>query len=163
MAAMEDDWELHGPAAWGNLESTMPVRGNRFSAGLTVWVFLGGITFPLLVWALHGIPSAARLPEERLAHTRPALPRDLARLSTFARDCEAWFGDALGGRSTLLSWRGLEHATLFNLSATPVVWLGQDHWVFLSQGREFDMQRGADPLSRFELESWVTAIRARQE
>jgi hypothetical protein len=159
---MEQDSELHRPRAWGNLESSMSLRGNRFSAGLTVVTFLGGITFPLVGWALHGIPAPGRLPEERHAHTRPAPPRDLARLSTFARDFEAWFGDVLGGRRTLLSWRSFEYVTLFGLSATPVVRLGRDRWVFLVQGHEFEMQRGADPLSRFELEAWVTAIRARK-
>jgi hypothetical protein len=140
----------------------MRASSSRILAVLTVLAFLAGVTFPLAHWAVHGIPAPGRLPEERLAHTLPAAPRDLSALAAYARDFEDWFGDALGGRALLLRARSLEYAALFGLSATPIAVLGEDDWVFLWEGREYDMQRGALPFSAHELEAWVSALRARQ-
>lgn len=161
-AATDPGSDLHAPRARGTLESTMPARGTRKQAGLTVSAFAVGITLPLWSWLAHGIPGPRRLPEERVAHGWPALPRDIEGLSTFARAFEDWFGDALGGRDTLLRWRSFEYVYLFGISSTPVAFIGKDAWVFLAEGGELAMQRGADPLDRFELEAWVTALRARQ-
>lgn len=140
----------------------MRPRGTRLFGAMTVLAFVGAITFPLLGWLFHGIPPPGRLQEERFAYARPGLPRDLAGLSSFPRAFENWFGDALGGRSTLLGWRSREMVGLFGLSPTPVAYMGRDAWLFLAPGREFEMQRGGVPFGRFELEAWTDAIRARQ-
>ncbi len=154
--------DLHGDASLGNLVVRMSARVTRLGAGLTVFVFLVALLVPLVTWCVNGVPKAGRLPEERSAHARPPWPRTLEQLSTFSRDVEHWFGDALGGRTTLLSWRSREFVAGFGVSPTPIAYTGKDAWVFLAASREFDMQRGAAPLGRFEIEAWVSAIRARQ-
>lgn len=140
----------------------MPRRPSRLVSSLTVGGFAAGIAFPLAIWAIRGLPQTKKLAEERLSAPLPEVPRTLVALAAWPREFEAWFGDALGARSTLLGLRSFEHVVCLGTSPSPVGYIGRERWVFLSAGNEFEMQRGASPFGVFELDVWVSAIRARQ-
>ncbi|MBL8857053.1 MAG: hypothetical protein JNL28_00930 [Planctomycetes bacterium] len=134
----------------------------RLCAGLTVCLFAAAITAPLAAWLIGGVPEDRLLPEERNSAPLPAPPRDWDSFSAYPRAFETWHGDALGLRETLLRWRNRSFVAVLGVSPTPAAYIGRDDWLFLSTGREYETQRGAAPASRFEIEAWVTALRARQ-
>lgn len=101
------------------------------------------------------------LPEERLSAARPALPTHPREATAFPPRVEAWYADVLPVRATLLAARNRLLVQGFGVSPTPVVHLGRDGWVFLTEARQIEVQRGLAPFRPAELERWTTAVRAR--
>jgi hypothetical protein len=123
--------------------------------------FAAALLAPASAWLCDGIAPSRRLPEERMSTSLPAAPRDLAGISEWPRGFEAWFGDALGLRTALLELRSRVDMEVFGVSPTSEVVLGRDDWVFLTGDRSLDAERGAWPMSRFEVERWAATLDAR--
>src|SRR4051812_47319486 len=101
-------------------------------------MFVVALLAPAGAWMCTGIPGSRRLPEERMSVPIPPAPHDLAQLSDWSRGFEAWLGDSLGLRPTLLQWRSRILVDLFRTSPTSACLLDRDDWVFLTADRSLD-------------------------
>lgn len=128
-------------------------------AGFLVGV--AGVGVVTIAGAAHDGNVRRRLPEQRLSAALPARPTTPAEWNAFAPRFEAWFGDRLAGRDALLGARSRLLVGAFGVSPTPTVHLGRDGWVFLTEARQLETQRGLHPFRPMELERWALAIEAR--
>lgn len=137
------------------------IHPRRLADRLLVVLFPCALGTTLATLAVRGIPPVRPLPEERMSYALPDPPSDLRSLGAYSGRFERWFEDNLVGRSHLLEARSRLLVNVFDASPTPNVYLGRDRWVFLSEARQLDVQRGVAPFASSELDAWAGAIRAR--
>lgn len=114
---------------------------------------------PTFGWFVNGIPGTRRLPEERRSAPWP----DGSNWSALPTEFEAWFMDALGWRDELLNTRSRLLVHGLGISPTDVAVIGEDGWLFVTERRMLEVGRGADPLSKSELEAWQRSLEDRRD
>jgi len=82
-----------------------------------------------LVGTFAGLDRSG-LDERRALSPLPGLPRNLAELATFPAQFESWQRDHFGFRSLHIYWVSKLQLSLFNLSASELVVVGKDGWLF---------------------------------
>ena len=117
---------------------------------VTVATFLGLLGLPLVtLWLGDGAETSGS--EKRLLARPPDLEARWASWASFPRRSEAYFGDHLGFRETMIRNFARIHIAIFGLSPSDKLIVGREGWFFYGDPDAVANYRGTDPLGPGEL------------
>jgi hypothetical protein len=111
---------------------------------------------------LH-LDQAASPNENRPPATYPTFRPTLAGTREFFAGIEAWFSDRFGFRRQLVRWEQRLKWNLFRDSRIANVLVGNEGWLYFSDGRTVDDFCGARPFSDEDLEEWRMLLTGRRD
>lgn len=135
----------------------------RGVAWLTALGFAAALLAPGADAVLRPGAERFRSVEFRPPARRPGPPRSLEALASFPERYEAYFDDHFGLRDRLLRARNALTWFAFGLSPTPLFVRGREGWIFYTEHRSIEVQRGLAPLAPAELEAWRRLLEGRRD
>jgi len=131
---------------------------------LLIAVFAGLLWLPTADYFGH-FDRAPAPDENRLPAPPPRLARlNFAGLQACLADTEAYFNDHFGFRRRLIRWNHQWKQRLYRngRSADQVV-VGQNGWLFFTEGRMIDHYLGLEQLTPRQLQSWQRLLEKRRD
>jgi alginate O-acetyltransferase complex protein AlgJ len=127
-----------------------------FAAAFTLFmaiVFVG-------TW-LHWDPVKSR--ENRNLAKMPPLPKTYAQVKTFSDQLMVFYRDHFGFRNALIRAVALGKYHGLGPEINDRIIVGKDGWLFYASDEKFLADRGLDPFSQHDLESWQSLLERRQK
>jgi hypothetical protein len=142
--------------------ATAPNQRRRVIDFVTVATFLGLLGLPLVaLWLGNGAEISGS--EKRLLARPPQLEAQWASWASFPRRSEAYFGDHLGFRETMIRNFARIHIAIFGLSPSDKLIVGREGWFFYGDPDAVANYRGTDPLGPGELARWQRTLEERRD
>jgi hypothetical protein len=128
------------------------------------------VAFAVLLWTptadYFGHVDRAPAPDEnRLLAPPPRLARrDIAGLQAYLAGAEAYFNDNFGFRRRLIRWNHQWKERLYRggRSADQVI-VGQNGWLFFTEGRMVEHYLGLEQLTPLQLQAWQRLLEKRRD
>jgi alginate O-acetyltransferase complex protein AlgJ len=129
---------------------------------LTTLLFVVAICLPAAGLIFHWHVMREEDENRRLA-TLPPLSTNPATLGRFPEAFTAYFNDNFGFRPTLIRWQALVRFRVFGVSASPLVIVGKNGWLFLVSEYSANGTHLVPPFTAGELEGWRRLLEGRRD
>ena len=136
------------------------VRRHPIMAALLPALLFAGLSASPLVLAIGGVKDSAKK-EFRRSTPFPAVSWSAEDVNSFPSGFEAWYKDAFGLRTELISAFNWSSAVGLGESPTDRFVIGKDKWIFHDESGAVDTFRGVLPLDHSVLEQWRAALEQR--
>ncbi|HUR29384.1 MAG TPA: hypothetical protein VM509_14440 [Planctomycetota bacterium] len=123
-------------------------------------VFVAVLFAPAVAFVVRPKDEGASASENRALAEFPRAPGSVLDWAAWPRAFESWHDDHFGLRSTLLRAHSVISVFCLNSSASPLLVLGREHWIY-NPGAGIDLWRGAQPFTERELEAWRHGVESR--
>lgn len=137
--------------------------GTRAPRVLLAGLFGAALLAPCAAMLLDRTQSGDTEAENRRATPLPGWSWDLAAIQAFPSRFEAFFGDALGLRSSLLRLNARLELGLFGQFPGRSMAIGRDDFWFFEGDDSLAQHRGLRALDEAELASWERTLRAQSD